>query len=106
MATKLKKSIKRELQSVAATKKGRICNVGEPSGRPVVAELKPGREEVISFRIKGTQIVYNFPIALAVQQAHKRFIAEKYAEKLVLYKAKRAKGIRAKKPKQPFTPYR
>lgn len=106
MATKLKSTVKRELTSVTATKKGRICTHGDPAGRPIVAALVPGRDEVLTFRIKGTRIVYTLPVSLAVQQAHKRFIAEKYADKLAIYKAKRARGIRAKKPKAPFSPYR
>ena len=104
MATKLMKPLRRELLGLASTKKGRVCAIGDCGARPIIVEMSP--PDTLTFRVKGTRIRYEITMATALATAHKQHIINTYNEKLKEYKTKKEAGMRVKKPKKPFMPYK
>lgn len=92
MATKLNKTIKRELQFT-----------GDWKGNPYMVEVKQG--DVLEFRVKGKRRRIEIPLAQCVQLAEIWDAEHKYKEALNLYNAKKALGQRAKRPRKAEFPY-
>jgi len=92
MATKLEKTIKRELKFT-----------GDWKGKPYMLEVKPG--DVLEFRVKGKHRRIEIPLAQCVQLAEIWDAEQRYKEAQTLYKAKQALGKRAKRPRKAEFPY-
>jgi len=108
MATKLKKTVNRELNRVKATKQGRIETPDKsgfiPMGaREVIVSLQPS--DAIEFRVKGTQRKYSVPLATAMMLAQAMTFYDQYQESLRLYTLQKSAGHKRKRrPKKTSHP--
>lgn len=92
MATKLNKTIKRELRFT-----------GDWKGKPYMVEMKEG--DTLEFRVKGKRRRIEIPLAQCVQLAEIWDAEHRYSEAMRMYKAKKALGRRVKKPRKADFPY-
>jgi len=103
MATKLTRSLRRELSATCATKKGRICKPLDYGSRPVMVRIDP--DETINFKVKGTRKEYSLHLIVAFQIAQVNQVIGDYQERMATYKIKKKAGYkRLRKPKKPFIP--
>lgn len=92
MATKLLKSVKRELLST------------DRKGKKIIVVLEPG--DVISFRAKGTRQSYDVSLTHCFVMAQIITNDNVYKEKLRIYNEKKKAGfMRIKKPKKLNLPF-
>lgn len=109
MATKLKKTVKRQLNRLRATKNGRIelsdTNGFIPVGaREVNVSLHPS--DVLEFQIKGTRQKYSVPLSTAMMLAQAMTFYEQYQESKRLYDLQKSAGYKRKrKPRKPNHPH-
>jgi hypothetical protein len=91
MATKLHKTVSRELNRVRATKRGRV-EIPDANGyipmdaRAVIASLRPS--DVLEFRVKGTKRRTELPLHLAM------ILAGAYTEHLSRQEKKRQQELK------------
>jgi hypothetical protein len=109
MATKLKKTINRELNRVKATKRGRL-EFEDKSGfitadaREVIVSLQPS--DVIEFRVKGTRMKYSAPLSTTMMLAQAMTFYEQYQEAMRIYNLHKSAGYKRKrKPKKTSHPH-
>jgi len=87
MATKLIKSVKREM-------------LATDRGRTLIVELEPG--DILTFRAKGKKQRYSVSLHKAFNLALMQFLTENYNAKMADYKAKQKAGYkRLRSPKKP-----
>lgn len=94
MATKLTKSVKREMLSSAESH-------GKHRGKPIIVELLPGDE--ISFRVKGTRMAYSIYLGHCFRLAQIQTTETNYRDAMVRYKNRGLKRMR--KPKRIALPF-
>lgn len=109
MATLLKKEVRRELNRVKSTKRGRIefpdkTGFISSEARPVIASLLPS--DTIQFRVKGTQKTYNAPLSTVMMFAQAISFYDEYNEAMRIYNLHKNAGYKRKrKPKKPNHPH-
>lgn len=91
MATKLLKSVKRELLS------------SDRKGKAIIVELMPG--DVLKFRIKGKKTFDEVYLGHCYILAQIMSMEHIYKEKMKQYKIKKEAGYRVKKVKKPHLPF-
>ena len=94
MATKLTKSVKREMLSYAETH-------GKHRGKPVIVELLPGDE--IAFRVKGTRQSYSIYLGHCFRLAQIQTVETNYRAAMEKYKCRGTRRMR--KPKRTALPF-
>ena len=109
MATKLHKTVKRQLTRVRATKNGRIelpdkSNFIPMGAREVNVSLHPS--DILEFQIKGTRQKYSVPLATAMMLAQAMTFYDQYQEALRIYNLHKSAGYKRKRrPKKSNHPH-
>lgn len=96
MATRLNKTVTRDVLIYPFQGKYRNKNV--------ILKIEPSG--IISFRAKGTKKEYSTTLHTCFNLAFVHSIMNDYDQKMKLYLVKKKAGMRVKKPKKPFVPFK